>query len=438
MRRSYGDGLARVIVAGCVLIATHAMAADAQDDSTASRRALARFDSTCAIRAARIWGAPLCGPVVLVNPRTRQAYTNRQDPAHAFIGGNRFYSGTYPAELPLANTSFLWTSERWASVLIPMSSLRFDQISLLAHEAFHRLQDSLKWGGNDASAPHLATRAGRLWWRLELRALEYALTTADSIATRHARAAAAFRHRRHQLFPGSDTLEAALEYHEGLAEYTGHRVAHAVSDGGMLRTVDHMRRIESSPSLVRGFAYATGPALGLLLDRLHPRWHGLVRRQKSPAALLAEAVAFRAPGDSMAVITLATEYGYARIAREEATKERDAIAVLSRYRQSLVEGPVLRLSATRLQRSFDPNALIPLDSLGTVYPTGSFAAEWGSLEVTSGGALVSPDFQAISVPMDGAPSSDRVIRGKGWELRLAEGWRLAAGARSGDASVVRE
>ena len=99
-----------------------------------------------------------------------------------------------------------------------------------------------------------------------------------------------------------------------------------------------------------------------------------------------------------------------------------------------MEGPVLVLRQQRLNRSFNPNTLIPFASEGTIYPTGTFTAPWGTLEV-SGGALVAPDFSMVRVP---APpdTAARPIRGDGWSLALAEGWTLRPGARPGDVEAV--
>jgi hypothetical protein len=74
---------------------------------------------------------------------------------------------------------------------------------------------------------------------------------------------------------------------------------------------------------------------------------------------------------------------------------------------------------------------------GTVYPIGSFGADWGSLDVSAGGALVGPDFQTIrvSAPTD---TSQKNLQGEGWTMRLAPGWTLKPGTRIGDFIAERE
>src|SRR5690606_7121306 len=68
-----------------------------------------------------------------------------------------------------------------------------------------------------------------------------------------------------------------------------------------------------------------------------------------------------------------------------------------------------------LRFTFDPNQVFPLGSDGNVYPGGTFSGEWGSLEVTTGDALVAPDFSTVRVPLDGLD--------RDWKLTLADGWQ---------------
>jgi hypothetical protein len=84
-------------------------------------------------------------------------------------------------------------------------------------------------------------------------------------------------------------------------------------------------------------------------------------------------------------------------------------------------------------RSFDPNNLVPLKGVGTIYPTGTFTAPWGVLEVTDGGALVAASRAAVRVPIpDGFAPGGTEVSGAGWKLTLNKGWTVRPGARPGD------
>lgn len=133
----------------------------------------------------------------------------------------------------------------------------------------------------------------------------------------------------------------------------------------------------------------------------------------------------------------ALKYGGALIAQEEDGRAIARQAVREDYRRRLSANSVLLLKSNRLSLSFDPNSVVPMDSLGTVYPTGTFTAEWGTLEVTEGGALVGPMFNEVRVSAPESPARDGTIEGKGWRLQLDPAWKLAAGERAGDLTPVK-
>lgn len=422
------------------LLCTHHVIAQAVD-VPAVRAALADFSTACRSPSAVAWSRDLCGPVLLIDRGTRQSFANQPDPDGKFTRARDIHYGPAPESAPYANTSFEWKARQWAVIMLPLPGQRWSTLALLAHESMHRLQSEQHWDGRDVANAHLNTESGRLWWRLELRALEYALTTSGPVQRRHIRAAVAFRHERQRLHAGSAAAEDALEFFEGTAEYIGQRVASGAVPLGRLATVDAMRGVERAPSLVRSAAYATGPALGLLLDDVAPGWHAGVRTSRSMAARLAEAVgAARLSLTPDSVVQLGTMYGYAEIAYEERERAREQRATHDRLMTLLVNGPTLTFRQPSASRSFDPNTLIPLDSLGTVYPTGTFEAEWGRLVVTGGGALLSEDGGMIRVSAAGAPLADGsrgALTGTGWTLELGSGWTIRPANAPGSFLVSR-
>jgi hypothetical protein len=446
----------RVVLALSALLAAvptpHAAAASPAwamqaPDTAAALGALAEYEAACAAEGGALWGASLCGRLVLVHPATRLAVASRRDPEGAFqrralpagaTGAGAGYVGRLPDGVPLANTSVSWGGEAWAMVLLPLPEDRFARVALLAHESFHRLQEEIGIGGVDALNPHLDERDGRLWLRLELRALAAALRAAeDDVARGHARAALAFRAERHRLYPGADTLEAALEHHEGLAEYTGVRVALQATGVGVERVAQATESFQRRRSFVRSLGYGTAPALGLLLDRFGGEWRPAAAGGAPLAGLLTAAlgqpdVAVRAAGGAAAALAVA--YGQDEVAAEEDARAAERAARTAAYRAALVEGPVVVLRQDRLMRGFNPNELFPLGDEGTVYPTGTFMAEWGKLTVTAGAALVSPDYGRVAVPAPAGlagivaaagASAARTIQADGWTLELAPGWTVA-------------
>ncbi len=122
----------------------------------------------------------------------------------------------------------------------------------------------------------------------------------------------------------------------------------------------------------------------------------------------------------------AVAYDGVRMRAAEQSRADRKQAVLAAYRQRLVDGPTLRLGLNHMSIQFDPRDVRPLGEAGTVYPTLRISDDWGVLTVT-GGALVAPDFSAVTVP---APVAGTTA-GDGWRLELNAGWRLVPASRAG-------
>ena len=404
-------------------------------DSAAAVSALHDFEAACRRDHGALWGQTLCGPMLIADRETGFAVANSRPPEGTFEARDGVFVGRIPEGMGLANTAFDWSGHRWSSVRMPLPTDRFDRLALVAHEAFHRIQPALGLAGADAMNPHLDERDGRYWLRLELHALSAALTSSCAAARTAARDAMLFRAYRQQLYPGADTLEPKLERAEGLAEYTGDKLALALTGAPVSRVAD-VKKFESQPTFVRSLGYGTGPLLGLLLDRYATGWQKRVARE-GMARQLARALRFVPPADlAAAAERRAPAYGGAEVAAQEDVRDQDRQRRLADLRSRLVTGPVLILGQKGLRRDFDPNTLMAMPPEGTVYPTGAFSAEWGSLDVTEGGALVASDYRMLRVPAP-ADTTGRTIHGKGWTLELAPGWSIRPGARPGDLTVAR-
>jgi hypothetical protein len=287
---------ARSPLALAAVLALTASPLTAQVDTAAVAAALTDFASACVKDGGALWGRSLCGPLYLVDPATRMVIANQPDSAHQLTAQGAVYVGTLPAGVTPANTAVTWGGVRWAMVMLPLPADRFARLELLAHESFHRMQGDLGLSVADASSPHLDERDGRVWLRLELRALSRALSSSGPAARDAARDAMLFRAYRLSRTRGADTLEALSETQEGLAEYTGAKLALGAMGLGDKRLAAELADYEGHASYARSFASATGPALGLLLDRYASDWRTRVRTRHDPAGLLADALGFRVDG----------------------------------------------------------------------------------------------------------------------------------------------
>jgi hypothetical protein len=401
--------------------------------------ALERFARACALADGH-WAVPLCGPVVLVDPQTRLAVANQPDPGREFAAAGAVFIGRWPDHNPVANTAVEWDGEYWAMAMLPVHHEPFEQLRLLAHESFHRIQPALGLSTEDPHAAHLDELEGRLWLRLELRALAQALDTDDTAARAAATDALAFRAWRQSRFAGSAASERMLEANEGLAEYAGTRFALDATGDPVSHVARSTRRFEERRSYVRSLGYGTGPALGLLLDRYLQGWRDGLEAVPALADMLADALGFDALAVREAPVARAAAYGYDAVHEEERTRATEREALLAHYRARLVDGPVLELRGTsEFRYGFDPNSVVPMGERGTVFPTAFFMDAWGTLRVERGGALMSPerDRVLITAPTTLPRAGERELHGDGWVLELAPGWRVVAGNTRGDFRLAK-
>ena len=90
------------------------------------------------------------------------------------------------------------------------------------------------------------------------------------------------------------------------------------------------------------------------------------------------------------------------------------------YKDKFIEQPHLEISFQKMNASFDPRNIIPLEDKGTVYPKIRITDNWGILTVTNG-ALMSPGWDKISVRIPTQFREANVI-GDGWILELNQGF----------------
>lgn len=412
------------------LLAATIDAGQASIDQDAAIKGLTEWTKVCN-NYAFLWNKTLCGPTLLVDPSTRWAVTNT-DPGAGFEKSEQVYIGRLPEQFTPSNTSIAWNGRNWAMIMLPLPSDPFLQFDVLAHESFHRIQPSLGLSASDAPDPCLDTEAGRVWLRLELRALAQALRSSGSFGRESAADGMLFRTYRDQLCAGTQEMEAAMEKQEGLAEYTGVFVALRETGETISREARVIEAFEDSNAFARSFGYAVGPAVGLLLDRYAPGWRKRASSAPSLDSLLISASNVHFDRDLQRLATeRAAVYGYRAVLSAEDAREQRQQAFLSELRKMFLEGPTLEFpSEPEMTRNFNPQTLVPLPPHGTYYPTGTFTANWGKLEVESGGALVSADNRSLRIPAP-VDREARPLRGPGWVLQLAPGWTIRQTGRQG-------
>jgi hypothetical protein len=398
-------------------------------------RFLREGSAICQEDAGALWGKSLCGPLLLINPQTRQAFANQPDREGRLQPEGDIFTGTLQTSLNIANTAADWAGVKWTMVILPLPKEQTRRAALLAHEMWHRIQAQLGFPPSTAKNDHLDSRDGRYWLQLEWRALSAALASTGEQETRAILDAELFRARRRQLFLGAAQEETSMEMHEGLGEYTGVRLSGA-ADLRQFVINNELKEAAAKETFVRSFAYATGPAWGLLLDDTATDWRKTLHSSDDLAMLLMKVRKLSLPGDLAEAATQRAEtYGAANLAAAEDERERNRAEQEKIYRSRLVDGPVLVIPLRKMNMQFDPRNLMPMANHGTVYPTIRIVDVWGILEVTEGGALMSADFTRITVPAPNDLQSPK-LAGKGWRLELNPLWTVRPGERTGSYVVA--
>jgi hypothetical protein len=426
-----------IVLVGVVLgsvVACHeppAPATAGSIDLESASRYFSEFDELCREDDGSLWGASLCGPILIVDPSTRMAVANQADEGGVLKPTLGIFTGELPPEVPIANTAVEWAGTRWTMLMVwSLSQDRTRRLSLMAHEAFHRVQPQLDLAPFGEICAHLDTADGRFWLQMEWNALQEALSAEGQERLDAAVDALAFRAARWAHFPNAAAREVPLEIFEGLAEYTGMRLA-GFSVVEVIETVAAKR--EQETGLVRSFAYVSGPLYGFLLDGAGIPWRDRVRPETDLGVLLAGALDLAAVSGEDA-LERAEAYGGPALLAAEQERARARQEQLDVWRASLIEGPVLIVDLTVVgSGSFDPGRVFPFDETSTVYTTRELIADWGVLTVTDGAILEDAVEGRGRLSLTGAGPD--ALAGDGWTLELEDGWEIVEAERPGDRIV---
>ena len=414
------------------VVFAHPPAAVAQVDQQRAQEFFKEAREICERDGGRLWGVSICAPMVIGDART-QTFATSQPPPDA----------PRPKIIGLLNGPIEWGGTTWAA-------LSWDTIAnwpartrgeAFAHESFHIVQQRL--GPPYGYAPpaknirseneHLDAVDGRYWLRLEWRALARALRESGARRVLAVRDVLAFREARHAQYPENVESERAYDINEGYASYTQTVLAAPSGADAIARGLELLEEAEGAESFVRTFAYASGPAYGLLLDAVSPGWPRRLRVGDDPAALLARAFGVEPVTD---VNAAAAQYGGAGLRAAEEQREQKRQARIAELRRRFVDGPVLVMPGGGSGFS-DSRGAVVIPEAGTIY-FGPFrtTGPWGSIEADKG-VLIATDGRSRRVPAPG-PVAGATISGDGWAFKAAPGWTIREGPRPGDYEVVRQ
>lgn len=385
-----------------------------------------------------LWNKDLYGPIMFINPKTREIFANEPDHEGVLKYNGKIYSGILPDKVNMANTAVSWNGKRWAMIMLPLPKNRKNRINLLAHESFHSIQPSLGFTLNNVENNHLDQKEGRIYLRLELEALKKAIrASSEKELHQHLNHAVTFRRYRHTLYKNSADTENQLELNEGMAEFTGV----IVSGRNKAQTADFfVKRIDDffkSPTFVRSFAYYTTPVYGYLLYHKDKNWNKKITAKTDLTDYFIKAFAIHLPDDiKKSAERISDLYNGSFIVEEETAREEKNRKLIAGYKSRLIDNPHFELKFEKMNVSFDPGNIVPIEDKGTVYPNIRVTDLWGILTVENG-ALMSPSWDKISIT-NPIKTEGRTISGDGWTLELAEGYSIVMDKVTGNTKLTKD
>jgi len=412
-----------------------ALAQSSPIDTTLASQYFQEAQAVCNRDNGRLWGVSLCAPMLFVDRKTRTVVANQADKEGILTKDGNVFVGQLPAKVNIANTATEWAGVKWTMVIFPLPEDKIRRANLMAHEMWHRVQNDIGFPSSGAANNHLDSRDGRMWLQLEWRALAAALMSRGKQRHQAIADALLFRAYRRAVFPQAASEEREMEMHEGLAEYTGVRLSGSPNLNQYVVDKD-LKEAAQKQTFVRSFAYASGPAYGILLDEAKTNWRKNLKKEDDLGSSLQKRLSIKLPQNiEQAAELRAKNYDSDKLRAFETERENNRQKLLAEYRAKLVDGAVLELPILRMSMQMNPGTLVPLEPIGTVYPDIRIVDAWGILTVTKG-ALIKSDFSKIYVS---APSSLSApsIQGDGWTLELNAGWTVAAGERKGDYVVKK-
>ena len=386
----------------------------------------------------QLWGKDLYGPILLVDPNTRELYANFSDTEGALKPAGEIFTGVLPKEINIANTAVNWSGRRWAMIILPLPTDKSDKINLLAHELFHVSQPSLGFQLFNVENNHLDQREGRIYLRLELEALKKGVQSTDQAEQKQVLTnAMIFRKYRCSLYPGAEQSENLLELNEGIAEYTGMMISGRDEAEAVKYFVGSINGFLNNPTFVRSFAYQTTPVYGYLLEKIKPGWNREITVKTNLTDYFINAFALSIPTDlKKATGLILDKYDGEKIISEETQREEKTKQLIILLKNKFITQPHLVLNFEQMNVSFNPGNIMPLEDKGTVYPNIRVTDNWGILTVEHG-ALMSPNWDKISVSAPVTNEKNK-ISGDGWTLELKEGYSVIKDENSGNYKLIKK
>ena len=332
----------------------------------------------------KLWGKTLYGPTMFADVQTRNLVANQQNKENSLEQKGDLFFGQLPEDIIIANTLINYCGENWTCVIWDSDRDLLTSTQILIHESWHRIQDEIGLPACGSFNQHLDETEGELLLKLELTILKSLLQDDSKDLTESMHDAMMVRKYRQNMFPNNN--ENQFECHEGMAEYTAFKLLPLDNEKTRKNSVAVaiMKGMDNN-GFSNSFAYLTGPAYGLFLDKLVPDWRDSICVGKTLPDVISTIVPIPDTIDGEEIETItdrynATEYLNKERTRLEARDKGDA-ALKARFDDS----KWLLIPNDGITFGFNPGErLVAYDTIGVIYNTMQLSGEFGTIMVENG------------------------------------------------------
>ena len=372
----------------------------------------------------KLWGKSLYVPFLFVDMETKDVAANEADNKGILKKQGTIYIGKFPENQIIANSVTNLGDKEYA--MVEWQSSDTDELSrnaLFMHEIFHYHQKSLGLESPEGqpSNAHLDEMDARIYLKLEWAALNKAINSTGQQKITAITDALTFRQYRREQYDCSEN-ENILEIHEGIPEYTGIVCASkSESDIKQLMKKEYSNSLNKE-SFVRSFAYYSGSAYGILIDEKNSNWRKKLTYNSDLGEILKDS--YKIDVSSNSVEKAKNRYNYKQIYQEELSRKQVLDKKLLEYENKFINHPIITIELDKPKIGFNPNNLVPLKDIGTVYPNITITDSFGTLNLKSGGCLLSSDWKKATISADNLKIENEKLSGDDWTIRLNSNYTI--------------
>jgi len=383
------------------------------------------IESACNRDNGKMWGKNLYGPVMFIDRPTRKIIANMPDSEGILKIKDGIYTGIYPREMIIDNSSKLFGGTLYATAALTMNEDTSRNTGMAIQGLY--LSHLIRSGNG---IPRYNTRLiddknARLWLKLEWHALRKAMTSTGDLQKQTLRDALIFRGARRELFPKEKKDENIFESVMGLSSLTYTIFTTKSEDEARQRLLNSLDVFYGFQSYSRTYGYIHGALYGFLAYEKGFDFTSALPDTTDLAKLVKDLYDIQLPEICRDVAgSLALGYDLENIYKEEDIRLSEIRDRLHRRISVFTEKPVVYVELESPYFDFEPEEVRSLDTLGTIYNSIRVLDNWGKLTVEKGGCLVSSNLKSIRVTAKNLTESKNHISGDGWHLILNSDWQI--------------